>query len=168
MNDQPTRRDVSDEQGDATQDQERRPQHHQGLLTGVLHLLQPEFPSPTQPQNATPPPMQCHSSYILHPPPRPAVCDGQWAVAVCTQPKALGASAHISVQPQLHSYYLLIIPDTAATGSTIITRAECKSVTFVLTLFLGFFFSSTEWWHVKHSPGGCSHLEQYGNWDADS
>lgn len=71
---------------------------------------------------------------------------------------------------QLHSHYLLIILDTAATGSAITKRAECKSVTFVLTLFVGFFFIfffSTGWWHVKCSPGGRGNLEQYGNWVAD-
>lgn len=40
---------------------------------------------------------------------------------------------------QLHSHYLLITLDTTATGSTITKRAERKSATFVLTLFVDFF-----------------------------
>lgn len=67
---------------------------------------------------------------------------------------------------QLHSHYLLITLDTTATGSTVTKRAECKSVTFVLTLFVGLLFS-TGWWHVKCSPGDCGNLEQYGNRGAD-
>lgn len=41
---------------------------------------------------------------------------------------------------QLRSHYLLITLDTTATGSTITKRAERKSATFVLTLFVDFFF----------------------------
>lgn len=116
------------------------------------------------------PPTQCHSSYILHPPSWPCCVRGTASSAVCAQPKLsvrLPACVTMWPQPQLHSYYLLIIADAAATGSTITKRAECKSVTFVLTLFVDIlFFFSSEWWHVKCSPGGCSNLEQYGNWEA--
>lgn len=46
----------------------------------------------------------------------------------------------VSQCAQLHSHYLLITLDTTATVSIITKRAECKSATFVLTLFVGFFF----------------------------
>lgn len=67
---------------------------------------------------------------------------------------------------RLRSHYLLITPNPTATGSPIRRRPECKSVTFVLTLFVAFLFSAG-WWHIKCSPGDCGNLVQYGNRGAD-
>lgn len=90
-------------------------------------------------------------SVLIHPssPPCLVVCEGQLGVgesahtmsSLRQHPSSQCVCLSLNVpNAQLHSHYLLIILDTAATGSTITKRAECKSVTFVLTLFVDFFF----------------------------
>lgn len=90
-------------------------------------------------------------SVLIHPssPPCLVVCEGQLGVGESAHtmsplrlhPSSQRACLSLNVpSAQLHSHYLLIILDTGATGSTITKRAECKSVTFVLTLFVDFFF----------------------------
>lgn len=112
--------------------------------------------SPPAPAIIPHPPPPYLSSYRLHPPLLClVVCEGQLgggesahtASSLRQHPSSLSVRLSITVSlslnvpnAQLHSHYLLITLDTTATGSTITKRAECKSATFVLTLFVDFFF----------------------------